>query len=266
MNTGIIELEGMAIHYRPGTLDRSILDCIHRHDEYALRARRFDAEDVILDVGGHAGYFALEVLLRGAGHVHVYEIGEENIELCRRNLAAFAGRVTLHRQAVWNETGRTLVFGDYPDWAGRVNTGGISLLGKGGGQTVTTVAFDEIVDQVTDGFRRRIRLLKIDAEGSEWPVLLTAKTLRYVDEIVGEYHEIGGDYDLLPPADVGLEGYRRYTRREMARCLRRAGFRVRMLTAQTRWGRFLADRRGPAWMRWLKTTASTSALAAWRNR
>jgi len=34
----------------------------------------------------------------------------------------------------------------------------------------------------------RVRLLKIDCEGSEFPILYTSKMLEYVDEIVGELH------------------------------------------------------------------------------
>jgi hypothetical protein len=34
-----------------------------------------------------------------------------------------------------------------------------------------------------------VRLLKLDCEGSEWPILFTSRRLQQVREIVGEYHE-----------------------------------------------------------------------------
>lgn len=239
--------EQARIFHRPGTLDHTIFEQIHRHDEYRLRKEQFGPEDIVLDIGGHAGYFALAALQRGAGHVHVFEISEENLELCRRNLALFEGRVTLHRRAVWNETGRTVSFGGFPDWEGEVNTGGISPYGQGP-RTVETIAFDEVVRDIADGLRKRIRLVKLDAEGSEWPILLTSRTLASIDQIVGEYHEIGGDFDQFDPAVVGLPGFTRYTRDELTSCLKQAGFRVRIVGCKSRLGQFFARR--PRWRFW----------------
>jgi hypothetical protein len=39
-----------------------------------------------------------------------------------------------------------------------------------------------------------VRLLKLDCEGAEWPILLTSRRLHLIDEICGEFHEIGGDF------------------------------------------------------------------------
>lgn len=247
--TEIIHRDGFVIHHRPGTLDLSIFDQIHHHDEYRLGNKRFEPRDTILDVGGHLGYFAMAVLRRGAGHVHLYEISEENIELCRANLAPFQDRVTIHRRAVWNQDGLTLRFGEYPDWEGEPNTGGLLALNEAGPHQVETVAFDRIVEQLTGGFKGRLRMVKMDAEGSEWPVLLSSKTLPHVDEIVGEYHEFGVGDAPEPPAAVRVPGVARYTRRDLARHLRRAGFRVRLAGDRRRWGMFYA-RCGPWWKPW----------------
>ena len=56
------------------------------------------------------------------------------------------------------------------------------------------VAFDGIVDRVTNNGQHRVRLLKLDCEGAEWPVLLTSQRLGLIDEICGEFHEIGGQF------------------------------------------------------------------------
>jgi len=52
---------------------------------------------------------------------------------------------------------------------------------------VTAIPFDEIARGAG-----KIDLLKIDAEGSEYPILLTSGTLDRVGEIVGEYHVLYG--------------------------------------------------------------------------
>lgn len=245
----IVSRDGFRIHHRPGTLDLCIFDQIHDADEYRLRNARFGPGDTILDVGGHAGYFALAVLRRGAGHVHLYEIAEENIELCRLNLAPFESRVTIHRLAVAGESGRDLSFGDFPMWEDSLNTGGLTPSRGGGPHRVRTVAFDAVVGELTESFTRRIRMVKMDAEGAEWPALLTSGTLAHVDQIVGEYHEFGvGDAPEIP-AELAVPGFESYTRRDLAHCLRRAGFRVRLDGDSRRWGMFYA-RRGPWWRPW----------------
>lgn len=247
--TEIIRRDGFAIYHRPGTLDLCIFDQIHHHDEYRLGNKRFGPRDTILDIGGHLGYFAMAVLRRGAGHVHLYEISEENIELCRANLAPFQDRVTIHRRAVWNEAGRALRFGEYPTWGDSVNTGGLEPFLDEGPCRVETVAFDRIVEELTGGLKGRLRMVKMDAEGSEWPILLSSQTLPYVDEIVGEYHEFGVGDAPEPPAAIRVSGSASYTRRDLARHLRKAGFRVRLAGGRRRWGMFYA-KRGPWWKPW----------------
>ena len=41
-----------------------------------------------------------------------------------------------------------------------------------------------------------MKLLKIDVEGSEYPILFSAKQLGVVDEICGEYHNV--DSSIMP--------------------------------------------------------------------
>jgi hypothetical protein len=77
-----------------------------------------------------------------------------------------------------------------------INTGNGSVIWPNGtnGTAVTKIAFDEIVDLVTNHGEKRVRLLKLDCEGAEWPILLTSQRLGLIDEICGEFHEIGGQF------------------------------------------------------------------------
>src|SRR5205085_1196267 len=79
----------------------------------------------------------------------------------------------------------------YPGMEGIVNTGGGSVV-WGLGEPVAKIAFDDLVDLATNRGERRIRLLKLDCEGAEWPILLTSRRLHLIDEIVVEFHELGG--------------------------------------------------------------------------
>ena len=58
------------------------------------------------------------------------------------------------------------------------------------GLLLSAVSLDDLLFEASDGFNKTVRLLKLDCEGSEYPILFTAKHLEIVQEICGEYHEI----------------------------------------------------------------------------
>ena len=117
------------------------------------------------------------------------------------------------------------------DLAGVVNTGGGSVM-WGVGEPVQKVAFDDVVDLATNRGERRVRLLKLDCEGAEWPILLTSRRLHLIDEIVGEFHELGGPFleigeDRPSNAQVfHSDRVAAFTIEELVRFLRDAGFCV----------------------------------------
>jgi hypothetical protein len=114
---------------------------------------------------------------------------------------------------------------------GILNTGNGSVV-WGGGEPVAKLAFDDIVDAVTNRGESRVRLLKLDCEGAEWPILLTSRRLDRIDEICGEFHEIGGPYLEIGedrPAQEPVFARKdraRFTIDVLVRCLEDAGFSV----------------------------------------
>jgi hypothetical protein len=69
----------------------------------------------------------------------------------------------------------------------------------GDGEPVSAMALDDILESIG----RPVSLLKIDAEYSEFPILLTSRLLASrVRRIVGEVHEMGGEYDTMAVPDV----------------------------------------------------------------
>jgi FkbM family methyltransferase len=189
--------------FRNGTLDRAIFNAVVLFNEYRLPAS-FAPEDIVIDVGAHIGSFAEAVLSRGCQNVYCIEPDRANFEIATSHLQRHIanGCVQLVRGAAWRSDRNTdeLRFDGYHAFPksfsgmeGIVNTGNGSVV-WGSGEPVAKLAFDEIVDLATNGGECRVRLLKLDCEGAEWPILLSSQRLELISEICGEFHEIGGPF------------------------------------------------------------------------
>jgi FkbM family methyltransferase len=210
-------------------------------NEYRL-PDRFVPGDVVIDVGAHIGAVAYAVVQRGAEHVWSLEPDPANCAFAAENLKPYIdkGFVHLTQQAVWRSDPNDdeLRFDGYHDFPksfkgmeGVLNTGDGSVM-WGEGEPVSKVAFDDVVDRVTGGGERRVRLLKLDCEGAEWPILLTSQRLHLVDEIVGEFHELGGPFLEIGeerPAKAQVfhsDRVAAFSVEELVRFLEEAGFSV----------------------------------------
>ena len=237
--------KGHPFDFRPGTHDRAVFLSVNEHDEYRLPAT-FQASDVIVDIGTHIGSFCYAALKRGSNNVHGFEAEESNYARASENLRSFDGRVRLRNKAVWrsDETVDKLTFTPSTDEA---NTAGGNVWSDGAVE-VDAVPFDEVMKEVTDGGDKRVRMLKVDCEGSEFPILFTSRSLHLVDDIRGEYHEFGGEHDehVIPEA-MKVEGYERFTIAELTDVLQRAGFDVTSVRhGDSNMGLFFATRKKPA--------------------
>ena len=214
--------------FRPGTNDRLIYEGIYEQNEYRLPPS-FNSLDLIVDIGAHVGFFSALALERGAGVVYAVEAHPENYQLAVQHLKAGLeqGRVEVRWGAVWrSDEERTILYHsgfkrgfDHPHPDIEINTGAGNVIFHQIGEEVPTIPFDELLWEATQQGNRRVRCLKIDCEGAEWPILLTSKKLHLVKEIVGEFHEIGGAYDSLDPLCLRLSGYERFTVEELERFL-----------------------------------------------
>jgi FkbM family methyltransferase len=227
--------------FRSGTLDHAIFNAVVRFNEYRL-PDSFAPGDIVIDVGAHIGSFAQAVLSRGCSNVTCIEPDRSNFEIAAAHLRPHIdnGHVRLVRGAVWRSdrnTDELYIDGyqafpkSFPALEGIVNTGSVSVI-WGGREPVAKLAFDEIVDLVTNHGEKQVRLLKLDCEGAEWPILLTSQRLGLINEICGEFHEIGGQFleigenRLLKEPVFSLAGSAEFTIDMLVGHLEGAGFTV----------------------------------------
>jgi FkbM family methyltransferase len=239
---------------RPGTFDAGIWASIAR--EYPTVPARLQPTEVVVDIGCHTGAFCDLAARRGAT-VFGFEASFENYALACINLAGHA-RVHLRHAAVWrSDLERTTL--QYTPNADLANTGGGSVLfamsdehwsaepepvsGRDAADDaslsphpVPSVALDDVLAEVG-----LVRFLKIDAEGAEFPILLTSRRLDLVTEIAGEYHEVSRNQRarLAPAARIGLSDW---SRELLQRTLEDAGFEVHLDPSREGRGLFRAKR------------------------
>jgi FkbM family methyltransferase len=224
-------------HFRPGTQDHLIWACVNEMNEYEL-PDAFAPTDLIVDVGAHIGGFSFACLRRGAGAVVAFEPDADNYGMASLNLSRFGARARVIPAAAWRSDAppRKLQLAASGD---RGNTGGGGVVAADG--ATEAVPFDAaLADALARARVSRVRLLKLDCEGSEYPILLTSRLLHLVDEICGEYHESN-----QPVPDWARVGdATRYDRHTLRAALEAHGFRVRLHAhaADSTLGLFFATR------------------------
>jgi FkbM family methyltransferase len=171
-------------HFRRNTWDRAIAGCVIDNNEYHVPDDCSDAR-LIVDVGAHIGSFSWLCCKRGAPRVMAFEALPENHELAVKNLAEFSDRCAVINRAVWRSDRRGEVL-KFARCTAAVNTGGGNVFATSSDIEVQTLSLDAIIE-----CQDAIDLLKLDCEGSEFPILYTSKRLHRVGRIVGEYHEFG---------------------------------------------------------------------------
>ncbi len=193
---------------RPNTSDAITQKHIWQENEYRI-PEKLSKKTRIIDVGCHIGLFSYLCWERGARNISAFEPSKENYNLGKLNLADTS--VMLSKKAVWRSdkstqdklflTDFSLMKPDGPDPVNQdtVNTGTSSVFGEGG-ESVSTIALDEVIGEQT------IDILKLDCEGSEFPILLTSQKLKQVKFITGEYHLL----EQIPPIAL-VDGYHQYT-------------------------------------------------------
>ena len=218
----------MRFCFREGTNDSLIFEGIFKYNEYKL-SEIFSDKDIIIDIGAHIGFSIYAFIQRGARHIYAFEADFENYEMAIDHLKDYIdqGAVLLSWGAVWRSDipEKVLYYSGNVVENGLLNAGGGNVIGHTQGTIVPAIPFDAVVLDATKKAQRRIRLLKLDCEGSEWPILFTSHTLHLIDEICGEFHEIGEKYDASTPP-FSIEGFDQFTIDYLVKFLGEKGFNV----------------------------------------
>lgn len=164
-------------------------------NEYRLPAK-LPADAVVLDIGANVGAFSWMSLQRGARHVVAVEPWPANwVALCK-NLAQHGTAFEALKCGVWSKSG-DLQLSESPEHQPGNSSTVTAITADGTGEMITVMSLDWLIEcAARRSPRGRVDLVKIDAEGAEYPALLEAKRLDLVDQIVGESHE-GVEFDGL---------------------------------------------------------------------
>lgn len=144
---------------------------------------------VVVDIGGHKGYYGAFALLEGAGEVRSYEPESVNFGMLQRAAGSFDRPWHAHRAAVGAAAGEATLHVN-------VESAGHSLFDQVGGdrpsvgaETVPVVAMGDVLADAASGGRRVI--VKIDAEGAECDIVLgtPVDAWRAVERVFLEIHD-----------------------------------------------------------------------------
>jgi FkbM family methyltransferase len=188
------------LEVRPGTQDEKVVEEVLVRNQYGLPDR---LSGTVIDIGAHIGAFAVACLERGAARVLCFEPCPGNLGLLKRNTSRFPGRVGVVGMPVWrSDRSEEVGFSG----GGRNTARGAVVPWRTG---TPTVGLDQIIGECGP-----VSLLKIDAEGSEYPILYTSRRIGEVSEIVGEAHRVDGEPGQLvadlPVSTFNMESLRSF--------------------------------------------------------
>ena len=229
-----------------------ILRNVIESDEYGIFYQRLNPEDVVIDVGAHIGAFSWAAYWQGSRNIHAYEAEPSNFAVLEGNLKGLRG-ISVNYGAVFsnvaqlnglthsghvfsNTGGGSVIFGD--NLFAFHNVG--HLKPNRELKSTPVISFDEVLSKF-----ERVRLLKLDCEGSEYPILLTSKLLHKIDRISGEYHVIDEERMRFVVPEAQVEGHGSYNGETIRALLTAQGFEVTLI-AWEELGLFNAVRRTAA--------------------
>ena len=173
---------------REGTNDQSAAQSCFVEDEYGVIDLGLKPGAVAIDIGAHIGGVTL-LLARMGLEVYAYEPVRENYALLWTNVTRNGCNRQVHcfKEAVGDKKGTARIFLHPQDVCHHYI--GDLYANTDESQAVDMVGLNDVF--LENGIAR-CSLLKIDAEGAEFPILSGASedTLRRIDFIYGEYHTV----------------------------------------------------------------------------
>lgn len=187
-----VYIRGIAhpVYCRFGTSDPWVLSQIFIDEEYS-HLTGLEETKFILDCGGNVGYAAVYFLNHyPAAQVIVVEPDPGNLEICRKNLAAYGDRVQIVPSAIWSQATDLVLenpFDTAGEWA-------ICVRPAQAGEQADLVATD--IGSLMQQFGwSKIDILKVDIETAEAEVFAHnyRAWLDTVRHLAIEIHQVPGD-------------------------------------------------------------------------
>lgn len=184
---------GFRIKIRAKSTDLMAFTNVWLLHEYYKPGFEINDNDTIIDIGAHAGYFALYAAqFCRTGRILCFEPVKGNFDLLVENMHNNRlTNVTCHNIAVSNQNKPIRIYLDETDQAAH----GVHRIGKTHIESDATT-LSEIVD--TNNIKQ-VHFLKLDCEGSEYDIF-QATPDRYFEKIKKiclEYHALKSDHSLL---------------------------------------------------------------------
>jgi len=180
----LIKSEGVKLFLRKNSIDKYIFWEIFKMDAYTDDNFSIKKNDTIVDIGAQAGIFSVFAAnIAKNGHVYSFEPFKSNYELLLKNKKINNFRnIHAFNLGVTGNSEKTRLY------VSETNTGGHSVIWKNSGDFVeiNTTTLSDILR--TTG---KIDYLKIDAEGSEYEILLNTpkNAMKKIMKVSLEYHD-----------------------------------------------------------------------------
>lgn len=170
------------MNFRKNTNDNDIYNDVYLKNEYNID--QFNSDDIVIDIGGHVGFFSLKAWDNGSREVHCFEPFKQNYKSLFQNVANTT--IKIYNLAVrGNYKYKTLDVdvGDNIKSQEIKNYGGLCLKE---GSSVNVITLQDIIEQIN----KPIKLLKLDCEGSEFSIIMESPDYIFenIENIVGEIH------------------------------------------------------------------------------
>lgn len=214
--------------FRQNTWDTDIFRGIVELNEYKIPKNLTNIK--VIDIGGHIGSFSWLSANNGAKEIFYCEALKENFDIgmewINESFLRYKTKgnpsIASFNVAIWKEDDNdTLTF---IKSSNDINTGGGSVMTSEIREEefhVNTFPFDEMLRiRLYKNKQKEKVLLKLDCEGSEFPILFGSKRLYEIDYICGEYHEL---YQYIPEI-AKVEGYDSYDVNTLQKFLKDQGF------------------------------------------
>lgn len=177
------------MYIRHNTSDIDIYTDVYKNNEYNL-LESFNKDDLLIDIGAHIGYFSLLAYDKyNIKNIICYEPDLDNFNSLKENLKNIAN-IELHNKAIWRSDGQhvSLDLSKYDVNNGRPNTASCSVILNSNKHTVPCIGLDSVLDTLNKNYNKII--IKLDCEGSEYPILFTSKLLNKINSIYIECHDL----------------------------------------------------------------------------